>query len=192
LINPIRTVFVPLSKRNSRVGGAFGLVAKPRPVLIGEIKKVLDLSRNEVAKVDKNPLRKFPERRLRSRLAHALDLDVLYQPIGWSKSKTGLSYYKPNPMWDVAPKGAYYRARKVRSLLLPIVTIGYKANIVHDLERLAINIWQMHKSAFDGLIRRIYARLASSAKSDVFRKSPEATERLKPLTVNPLVTERVL
>lgn len=142
--------------------------------------------------MDHNPFRLFPEKRLRSRLAHVLQLDVLYQPIGWSKAKTGLKWYKPNPIWDVAPKGAYYRARKVRSLLLPIVTGGHRAHISHDLERLAINIWSMPKAAFDGLCHRIAARIAASAKADKLRKSPEATARWRSLTVNPLFTERVV
>jgi len=117
---------------------------------------------------------------------------VLYQPIGWTKAQTGLKWYKPNPIWDVAPKGAYYRARRVRSLLLPIVTGGHRAHISHDLERLAINIWSMPVTAFDGLCHRILARIARSAKADKLRKSPEATVRWRSLTVNPLFTERVL
>jgi len=160
--------------------------------LIGEINKVLDLCKREALKTDQNPFRLFPEKRLRSRLAHVMQLDVLFQPIGWPKSKTGLAYYKPNPIWDVAPKGAYYRARKVRSLLLPVVTGGHRAHISHDLERLATQVWRMPRRAFDGLIHRIYARIASSAKADKEQKSPEATARWKSLTVNPLFTERVL
>jgi len=154
--------------------------------------KVLDQCEREAQKVDKCPFRIFPEKRLRSQLAHVLQLDVLFQPIGWTKAKTGLKFYKNNPIWDVAPKGAYYRARKVRSLLLPVVTAGFRANILHDLCRLAINVWRMPKKAFDGLIRRLYARIASSASADKFKKSPEATERWRSLTVNPLFTERVL
>jgi len=160
--------------------------------LIGEIKKVLDLCKREALRTDQNPFRLFPERRLRSRLAHIMQLDVLYQPIGWRKDQTGLKWYKPNPIWDVAPTGAYYRARRVRSLLLPIVTGGYRAHISHDIERLAINIWQLPKAAFDGLCRRILARIAKSAKADKQQKSPEATARWRSLTVNPLFTERVL
>jgi hypothetical protein len=125
-------------------------------------------------------------------MAHALSLDVLFQPIGWTKAQTGLAYYKPNPIWDVAPNGAYYRARRARSLLLPIVTGGYRAHISHDLERLAINIWRMPRKAFDGLCHRILARIARSAKADKLQKSPEATERWRSLTVNPLFTERVM
>jgi len=157
-----------------------------------DINKIFDLSRRETERMDKNPYRVFPEKRLRSRLAHAMQLDVLFQPIGWPKSKTGLKYYKPNKIWDVAPKCAYYRARKVRTLLLPVVTAGFRAGIERDLARLAINIWRMHRKCFDGLIRRIYAKIASSAKSDAFKKSPEATVRWKTLTVNPLFTERVM
>jgi hypothetical protein len=153
---------------------------------------VLDHCRREASRVDTNPFRVFPEKRLRSRLAHALQLDVLFQPIGWTKAQTGLKVYKPNPIWDVAPKGAYYRARKARSLLLPVVTGGFRAHISHDLERLAINIWHMPRKAFDGLCHRITARIAASAKADKQQKSPEATERWRSLTVNPLFTERVL
>jgi len=156
------------------------------------VKKVLDLCRCEASKVDRNPFRVFPEKRLRSRLANTLALDVLFQPIGWTKAKTGQKFYKNNPIWDVAPRGAYYRARRVRSLLLPIVTSGFRANIAHDLGRLAIHIWHMPRTAFDGLIRQIYAKIASSARADKIKKSPEATERWRSLTVNPLFTERVL
>lgn len=129
----------------------------------------------------------FPLKRLRSNLAHALLLDVAFQPV-LAKSPNFKGKAKKlfaNPVWDHAPDGAFYKAKRLCSLLQPLVTHGYNAKVEHELERLAINIWRMSKRHFDGLLRRIRSKIVLSSKS------PEAVQGFVALSTNPILTNRV-
>lgn len=136
---------------------------------------------------------KYNLKRLRSNLAHAMSLDVCFQPLtgyfptnGNKEEKT----FQNNPLWDSAPQRAYYKTKKFCSLLQPIVTHGYAANIAGDLLRLSINIWRMPLRHFDGLCRRISSKISEHAKRDSPQKS-EAEERFVALSSNPVLRNRV-
>lgn len=123
----------------------------------------------------------FPLKRLRSDLAKAMCLDVVY-----CKRSPGYHerYRKTNPEWG-GMQHSEYKANKVCNMLQPLVTHGFKANVVHDLVRLSINIWRMPKKGFNGLISRILSKIVFSSKS------PEAELRFVALSSNPVLNHRV-
>jgi len=176
-----------VTKSRTAVGRttAFGLFDRPKRDLVRDLNKALQQCTLEKRKVSNTPYRKFPIKRLRSNLLHAMSCDVVFQPVAGLFDKEKKSRFCSNPVWDVAPNGAYYKAKRLCSLSHGIVMNGSNANIVQDLVRLSINIWTMPKRHFDGLCRRIKAKIACYIGSNTPVKSPEATERLSALTVNP-------
>jgi len=103
---------------------------------------------------------KFPLDRLRRRLAHILCMDVVFSPrlkeeyinSYWPNSRlpTRKSWVKTD-VFKCAPPGALQKCNRICSLLSTIVTDGWKANIVHLLVRLSINIWRMSLRDFYGV-----------------------------------------
>nr|WNA22216.1 MAG: hypothetical protein [Plasmopara viticola lesion associated narnavirus 6] len=91
-----------------------------------------------------------------------------------------------SPVWKCAPRGAEIKANKLCSLLHTIVTDGWKANIVHDLVRLAINVWQMPMRHFNGLCRRILSRIHKSTSSLRGQDHPDPAVCFSALTANPV------
>jgi len=166
---------------------AFGVPMCPPARIRQDVRNVFTRCAAERRLLARPTTREYPLKRLRSDLAHALCLDVIFQPVlkpspnFRGKAKKLFS----NPVWDHAPDGAYYKAKRLCSVLQPLVTHGFRAKIEHELERLAINVWRMSKRHFDGLIRRIRAKLV------VASKSPEAVEDFVILTTNPVLRDRV-
>jgi hypothetical protein len=113
-------------------------------------------------------------------------LDVVYQKVGFYDDIENFPYGKANPIWDLAPKCAYYKAKKFCSLLNTLATEGFRAPILHDVERLSINIWRMTKKSYDSLLRLIRSKIVKAAEQPSFRRSPEAAERWGTLTANPI------
>jgi hypothetical protein len=182
--------------RHSRMS-AFGLLNRPKGVLRDSIKSSLEEVKHHWCRAERSALWVVPIKKLRSKLINAMSIDVATQPAQVDKkleytNKKGEKISKTtvvvNPMWVLAPKGAFYKSRRVCSLVTDIVMFGGNSKISHDLERLAIQIWHMSIRHFDGLVRRIRAKMARSANADKIRKSPETLKRFEALIRNPSVT----
>lgn len=186
-----------MTKSRTRCGRTttFGLLDRPMRMLGEDIRNALKECKRQKRLWQTPRTRSYPLKKLRSNLAHVMSCDVIYQPLtGHYRSvKTEPKKFGNNPVWDKAPAGAYYKARRLCPLLQPIVTHGYDANICHDLTRLSINIWRMPKKHFDGLLRRIRSKIASSnnKRKKLQTKSPEAVEGFVTLTTNPVLRDRV-
>jgi len=179
---------------------AFGLYNKPKKILTTAVRNALGGIKHERCLADKSATRVLPVKRLRNNLIDAMSLNVATQPVmvvskeesfvhGVKHTKRVL---KPNPIWAVAPQGAYYKSKKICSLVTDIVTISSTTTkISRDLERLSIHIWNMSKRHFDGIVRRIRARVGITAESVKFRKSPEAVKGFGTLITNPRLTDVV-
>jgi len=165
----------------------FGLLNKPTSDLGEEIRVHLNRCASKRRKLVRPTTEEFPLKRLRSNLAHIMAVDVIFQPVGFDKA----GKYQHNPIWDMAPNGAYYKAKRLCSLLHVIVTSGVHAPIVHDCVRLAINIWRMTKKSFDGLCRRIRSKIVKAPRALCNRKSPDALERFRTLSTNPILSDGV-
>jgi hypothetical protein len=91
-----------------------------------------------------------------------------------------------NPVWKVAPAGAFYKSKRLSSLMTDLVihgTVG--SNVTKDLLRLAIHVWRMPKRHFDGLCRRIRVRMIRYQNLNKPRERPEALKRFEALISNP-------
>jgi len=176
-------------KLGTRAGGAFGLLNKTKIQLQKELEHAYRSVRRVTSHSPQGGIGSKNLKRLRSRFSHAMACDVIYQPVGWYESDRKI--WKDNPMWDLAPRGAYYKAKRLCSLLNDIVIHADKCRPLHDLERLSINIWTMSRRSFDGLCRRIRSKIYKSIKdlttTCVVEETsrPEATDALGMLTVNP-------
>jgi hypothetical protein len=118
---------------------------------------------------------------------------VVFQRIAgvFRDRKSKKQEFQNNPVWDMAPNGAYYKAKRLCSLLHACVSNG-NPPIERDLTRLAINIWRMSKRAFDGLCRRVRSKIvryrAAVENSEI---SPDAVLGFVALSTNPILTNRV-
>jgi len=187
-------VFVPKA-RERRYKGAFGTLNVSHHQLRQELKACLQQTLRRVSRTKIGELGSRDLKQLRSRFAHAMACDVIFQPVGWKKGqhpKNPKKYlWEKNPIWDHhAPPSAYYKAKRLSSLLNDIVLYGCYGHILHELERLSIHIWNMSRDSFDGLCRLIRSKIykslnrLSSAWADLRKQSPEATEA-ESLTVKP-------
>jgi hypothetical protein len=178
-------------KWHSRAKGAFGDLLKSPTQLRNELEACFKHARLVASRTNDRSIGSKNRKRLRSRIAHAMALDVVYQPVGWvRKDGKGQGTWSRNPIWDLAPKGAYYKSKRFCSLLNDLAVYGRFARLSHDLMRLSMYIWTMSQSSFDGLCRRIRSKIFRAVRSsstsvveDNLR--PESTEGLGPLTVNP-------
>jgi len=181
-----------------RAGGrtsAFGRFNRPITDLRREIKRALGASRQRKRRADESAEGYYPIKSLRNRLITAMSLDVATQPAATvvrhevpNTLRRGMHAQQTvvwNPIWDLAPAGAFYKSRRVCSLVTDVIMHGQRANIARDLERLSIVIWSLSKKDFDGMCRRIRAKIARSAETEMFRKSPEALMRIEALIRNP-------
>jgi len=190
---PLKDVL--LERRTRKAGSrtsAFGLLDKPLESLVRGIDKSLKEIRHEQCLAAGAALKGYPLKRLRNSLFTAMSLDTALQPIAaidrkYNPDKKAMkNTVIPNPIWEKAPSGAYLKARKVCNLVTQICLFYTgKTSLLHDLERLAINIWRMSKRHFMGLLKSIRAKLAQGTNCALKRKSPEARE-LGKLTRNPL------
>lgn len=179
--------------RQQRLKSAFGLLAKSPTQLKTELKSVFAHARLLASRTNNGSIGSKNQKRLRSRFAHALAMDVIYQPVGISRETEkdhSRKEWQANPIWDLAPKGAFYKSKRTCSLLNDIAAYGHKAHILHDMERLSMYVWTMSKRSFDGLCRRIRSKIykvvrPKPALSAGETSRPEATEGLGTLTVNP-------
>lgn len=182
---------------------AFGLPCKPRAGLVRDLRSALSSIRHEVSNVSLcSPKRNFPLKRLKNNLVAAMSLDTAMQPVGAVVRHTKPNTLREgkharqtvvwNPIWDIAPGGAFFKAKKVCGLLTDIC-MEYRfstPSIEHDLERLSINIWRMPKRHFKRLCGRIRAKLAQASEKALLKKNPEAAERIGALTANPSLRRR--
>lgn len=147
-------------------------------------------------------MREFPLKRLRNNLISSLSLQTALEPVG-----AVIRHEKPNtlrdgkhakqtivwnPLWDVAPRGAYYKARRACSLVTDIcLNYTEDSKILHELERLSIFIWKLPKRHFDGLLRTIRSKMTSALHRAGLKKNPEALMLSRQLINHPFLTERV-
>jgi len=206
-------------RHEGRHASAFGVFNRPIPELRSELAKLREQCRQEAFRLTRPFSGKTHIDRLRHLYAHALQLDVTFQPIkGWFpirdengtthssscqrdrthrcscyRKKIFASGWRDNPVWGIAPNRALEKARAFCSLLNVVVSHGYQCDISRLLERLAINIWQMSIKDFRGLCRKITAKIAEAVRVNgpLFRKSPEPAERFSALTANPANPSRV-
>lgn len=180
---------------------AFGLYNKPITVLRTAVRDLLAEVRHHRCNAEKSAHGLMPIKRLRNRLLTAMALNTACQPaqveVEYISTKHGQKTKKKkldvNPIWLVAPKGAFYKARRVCSLVTDVVTVGGSPSLAHDLERLAIHIWRMSKRHFDGLCRRIRSKIAKSVRgTELIRKSPETVKRFEALMTNPFWKQKVV
>lgn len=171
--------------------GAFGVLNRPIQSISGEIDGALLRAHTGLRRDGYKPMD-----RLRRRIATAMSCDVVFYPKGnWVYENTRYPnsrvpvrrVWKVTPVWLTAPKVAVYKANRLASLLNGIALFGYKANIVHDLVRMAINIWSMSRRDFDGLCRRITSRLVNASREEAkSRKSPDPLMPFVRLMSNPV------
>jgi len=189
-----------LRKRHKGRDAPFGNIELPKCVLRRNLKDLFSEVRHQRCLADKSATRVFPLKTLRSRFLKVTSLEVITQPVGclsanYTDLKPGIKIPEKctvvrNPLWDVAPPGAYFKAKRLGSLVNDIVTFGGNAKLSKQIERLAIKIWQLSKRSFVGLCRSIRANIAHSLEREsTFRKSPESLVRPGALTRNPLVTQ---
>jgi hypothetical protein len=143
--------------------------------------------------------------RLRHLYAHAMQIDVIFQPFkGWlpvrdddgsihqktcPARQAGKCYcvakyptsmcWRSNPIWVKAPKGALMKARAFCSTLNVLVTHGHVCDLTHELGQLSKVIWKMSQKDFRGLNRRIVAKIANAVRVNgkIVLKSPEPLVR---------------
>jgi len=189
-------VFV-LNARYQRTS-AFGVLNASEAQVGEDLRRVFNHAREEVRALATPTTRSFPLERLRRSIAHAMRLDVLYsqrvQKVHYNRKNPASKLpvkedWEPTPVWKVATKLHYRKALKLSSLLHEIAVFGFRANIVHDLVRLSVHIWTLPWNGFCGLCRRILSRISKSVK--LIRSSPDPTEQMGLLSVNPILRDRV-
>jgi len=207
-------------KGHGRHLGAFGWFNRPVPDLRSDLFRLREKCRKSAQAFAGPYAGKSPIDALRHQYAHALSLDVIFQPIkGWfpifrKSMSTHAKWcaikrhpnnpcscreahqafaWQSNPVWGHAPDGALAKARRLCSLLNVVVTHGYLCDLSHDLERIAKMIWHMSQKDFFRLCRRISARIARVVRENKtsFQKSPEPLVRFATLTKNPVSLDRV-
>lgn len=172
----------------------FGIPTMPTPQIGENLREHFQKCMRSVRKLEYPTTSVFPLKKLRSQLIHILACDVAFQPSAGLFVPKGqkVKTFTNNPIWDMAPRGAFYKARRLCSLSQPLVTHGWKnPAIVHELVRLSINIWRMPKVAFNGLCRKIQAMLGNPPKVGAFRKRPDALEHFRMLSKNPVISDCV-
>jgi hypothetical protein len=171
----------------------FGLPVRAASDIRKDIENVLQHSASKRRKQARPVLEQFPVKRLRSNLADAMCCSVVFQRIAgvFRDRKSKKQEFQNNPIWDLAPSGAYYKAKRLCSLLHACVSNG-KPPIERELTRLAINIWRMSKRAFDGLCRRVRSKIARYRLAvDNSEISPDAVLGFVALSTNPVLRNGV-
>jgi len=182
--------------RGVRTTGAFGLFDRPLPETGERLRKALCKAK-ELALLQSTPTtRKFPLSALRRHISNILGLDVIFSPRlkeafkTSSNPKARVSTYKTwevSPVWRTAPKGAVKKAMMLSELLHVVATDGWKvSNIVHDLVRLAIIVWQCSMKNFNGLYRQILSKIYKASQSGAQNKSPDPLLQFSLLSSNPI------
>jgi hypothetical protein len=201
-------------KGHGRHLGAFGELNRPISDLKSDLSRLRDKCRLAAQRLQGPFAGKNPLDALRHQYGHAMQLDVIFQPIkGWFpvRDERGRTHAKScdihkhidhrcscrwrtqafawgrNPVWGRAPGGALDKARRLCSTLNVVVSHGYMCDLTHDLVRLSKMIWIMSRRDFYRLCRRICARIAQAVRvnSPLILKSPEPLVRFATLTKNP-------
>jgi len=91
-----------------------------------------------------------------------MSLDIVMQPV----VAKGTKYPESTPVWKTAPNGAYYKARRLCSLVTDVTlflcgNIGKVRNVLVQMSRY---IWSLSKKDFDGMCRLIRSLLTFPAK----------------------------
>lgn len=173
-------------------------MTRPKPEVEKNLRNLQAEIRHQRHAVNNTPtIRNFPEKKLRNSLQEALCLPVISQSVEKmepKKVRDNLDVQRRlrksrdvtlNPVWQVAPQGAFYKSRRVSTLITDVVRYGGFANVTKDLLRLSIHIWNMPKRHFDGLLRRIRVRLYKTAYAVISQRKPESLVRIGALTNNP-------
>jgi len=200
-------------KGHGRHLGAFGSFNRSNSDVKSDLSRLREKCRVAAQRLQGPFAGKNPLDALRHQYGHAMQLDVIFQPIkGWFpvRDKSGRTHSKScairrhldnscscrwtqafawgwNPVWGRAPNGALAKARRLCSTLNVVVSHGYLCDLSHDLMRIAKMIWHLSQKDFFRLCRRICARIAHAVRvnSLKFQKSPEPLERFATLTKNP-------
>jgi len=186
---------VPRERHSGARDAPFGRINRPKNQLNKSVRDFLAEVRHQRCLADKSATRVYPLKKLRESFIKITHLDVITQPVGCKVSsytdKNGLKP-KPgcktvdNPIWDRAPPGAYFKAKRLGGLVTKIATIGGNSKLARLIKRLAINVWHMSRRDFLGLCRSISAQIAHSLEREkLFRKSPEDLMRMGPLISKP-------
>jgi hypothetical protein len=207
-------------KWHGRHASAFGCFSRPVSDLRSDLLRLREKCRKSAQALQGPFTGKDPSDALRHQYAHAMQLDVIFQPVkGWfpihrdsmsthanwcsvKKRRTSSCScreahqafaWQGNPVWGHAHPGALTKARRLCSLLNVVVSHGYLCDLSHDLERIAKMIWHLSVKDFIGLCRRISARIAQFVSKNklLFQKSPEPLVRFATLTKNPACISRV-
>lgn len=182
--------------RGVRTNGAFGLFNRSTVETGERLDKAFRKAKELVLQQSCPTTRKFPLNNLRRLFSNILGLDVIYSPKLKMVAKSSQnprsrvpSFYnwEVTPVWRCAPRGAVRKSERLASLLHEIAVDGWKANLAHDLVRLAINVWQMPMTAFDGLCRKIRYKIGKATQSVAELKSPETALKFSFLSANPTI-----
>jgi len=168
---------------------AFDLPMRSADDIKDDIDHVLQRARTGV----KLPMGPKDLKRLRSRLCHAMCCDVAFSQLSceieFTVGETRKRTLDLTGVWKTAPSGAYYKAKRLCSLLTAPVSSRFNYLVSRDLTRLAINIWRLSKTNFDGLCRRIVSKLSRAEGPKL--QSPEAPRSVATLRGNPGIKPRV-
>lgn len=177
-----------LKARSSSYGRTtlFGFPNKSEKRLVEDLSHALEKCKDVSRPIHTNGELSKRSKSLRSKLANAMTLSVIFQPSAGLYDKVKKDKIVKNPLWDSAPKGAYFKSRKTCQLLTEVAINGVSVEIVSLLKRLSIYIWKMPKRHFIGLCRKIRAKMAQAVKTAASdTKSPEALKHFSMLIKNP-------
>jgi len=165
--------------RNERTN-AFGTLCRSKPETVRSLATAL----RAVSRV-KRENRVNSLKSLKNRLMSAMSVDVAFAPLWVKDRETGKTV--PNAVWEMAPAGAYYKAKRLCGLLTDIVLNYEDQKIFHLVWRMTTQVWQVSKRHFDGMLCAIRTRLGKKPLlwGFSFRKSPEAAKRFESLMANP-------
>jgi hypothetical protein len=174
-------------KWHGRHLGAFGSLNRSDSDLRSELRSLREKCRQAAQRAKSPYIGKDRHDALRHLYGHAMQLDVIFQPLrGWfpirdksvrTHNKRCLIYKHPdskcsckwntqafawtdNPVWGHAPNGALAKARRFCNVLNTVVAHGHMIDLTHDLVRISKMIWKMSQKDFMRLCRRIVARIA--------------------------------
>jgi len=194
-------------KWHGRHLGAFGSLNRSDSELRSNLSLLRDKCSAAAQKAKQPFVGKSHHDALRHQYAHAMQLDVIFQPLkGWfpvrdksvrthskgcsinrhpdskcsCKWNTQAFAWLSNPVWGHAPLGAHSKAQRLCGLLNNVVAHGHLLDLSHDLMRISKMIWKLSQKDFNALCRRITARIAASVRAH--RKTFLDTKSPEPVT----------
>jgi hypothetical protein len=174
---------------------AFGALNAPQSQVRENLRHAFQKAKAFALETEKPSYRgKYPLERLRRQFAHAMRMDVLFAPrvqseyinSKWPNSRLPVrKVWDYTPVWKTADSTAYQKANRLCNVLHYVALIGWKANITHDLVRLATYAWQMSLRDFYGLCRKIVSKILK--RSTDRGSMPDPAVRNGPLTAKPTI-----